>query len=289
MKKNNLLFVLLFISSSIIAQNQRFFYEYTFKIDSLNKENITKELMNLDISKDGSEFYSNEKFVYDSLTNAEFKKAEAIQSTNIDLGKIKNNSKVSFSVSKNYPKSETILHTSISGDKYAIPETESIKWTILPENSEIAGFKVQKATTSFLGRKWIAWFTNDIPIQDGPYKFKDLPGLILKVSDEKGDHVFDFAGSKKLNFTPTRNDNDDDYEKELTVSGKKFNQLWKEYLKDPAKKIKQIYANSEVSNITVTDANGKVLTQSEVIRNKEQRVKDNLKKTNNFLELNLYK
>ena len=116
-----------------------------------------------------------------------------------------------------------------------------------------------------------------------------MPGLILKVSDEKGDHIFDFAGSKKLNFIPTRNDNDDDYEKELIVSGKKYNQLWKEYLKDPAKKIKQIYASSEVSNITVTDANGKVLTQSEVIRNKEQRVKDNLKKTNNFLELNLYK
>jgi len=60
-------------------------------------------------------------------------------------------------------------------------------------------------------------------------------------------------------------------------------------LKDPAKKIKLIYASSEVSNITVTDASGKTLTQSEVSRNKEQRVRDNLKKTNNFLELSLYK
>ncbi len=277
------------MSSSIIAQNQRFFYEYSFKIDSLNKENVIKELMNLDVSKDGSNFYSDEKFIYDSLTNAELKKAEAIQATNIDLGRIKNNSKVSFSVSKNYSKSETILHNSISGDQYAIPENESIKWTILPEKSEIAGYEVQKATTSFLGRKWIAWFTNDIPIQDGPYKFKDLPGLILKVSDEKGDHIFNFSGSKKLNSMPTETDNNNDNERELTVSAQKFNQLWKEYLKDPAKKIKQIYANSHVSDITVTDADGKVLTQSEVIRNKEQRVKDNLKKTNNFLELNLYK
>ncbi len=287
MKSINLLFALLFISSSVIAQNHRFIYEYSFKIDSLNKENITKELMNLDVSQDGSSFYSNEKFVYDSLTNAEFKKAEAIQSTNVDLGKIRNNSKVGFSVSKKYSKSETKLHTSIGGDKYEIPESENISWTIVPENSEIEGYKVQKATTNFLGRNWIAWFTNDIQIQDGPYKFKGLPGLILKISDEKNDHIFNFVGSKKINYLLSNSDFDD--EKELTISAKKFNQLWKDHLKDPAKKIKLIYANLGTSTITIRDASGKVLTQSEVIRNKEQRVKDNLKKINNFLEMSLYK
>ncbi|MCA4777812.1 GLPGLI family protein [Empedobacter stercoris] len=288
MKKIILLFILLFTSTSIIAQNHRFIYEYSFKIDSLNKENITKEIMNLDILKDGSNFYSNEKFTYDSLINAEFKKNEAIKSTNVDLSKIKNNSKVSFSVSKNYPKCETILHTSINGDKYAIPENEKINWIILPENSEIEGYKVQKAKTNIFGKNWIAWFTNDIQIQDGPYKFKGLPGLILKISDETDNHIFNFVGSKKLNFIPSKNDNSNE-EKELIITGKKFNELWKEYIKDPAKKIKQIYASTDVSNITVTDANVKELTQSEVIRNKEQRVKDNLKKTNNFLELSLYK
>lgn len=288
MKKIILLLILLFTSTSIIAQNHRFIYEYSFKIDSLNNENITKEIMNLDILKEGSNFYSNEKFVYDSLINAEFKKNEAIKSTNVDLSKIKNNSKVSFSVSKNYAKSETILHTSINGDKYAIPENEKINWIILPENSEIEGYKVQKAKTNIFGRNWIAWFTNDIQIQDGPYKFKGLPGLILKISDENDNHIFNFVGSKKLNFIPSKNDNSNE-EKDLIITGKKFNELWKEYIKDPAKKIKQIYASTDVSNITVTDANGKVLTQSEVIRNKEQRVKDNLKKTNNFLELSLYK
>ncbi len=287
MKKNISLFLLLLISTSIFAQNHRFVYEYSFKIDSLNRQSITKEMMNLDVSKEGSNFYSNEKFVYDSLANAEYKKAEAIQSTNIDLTKFKNNSKVNYSVTKKYPNFETVLHTSISGEKYAIPETEKINWKILPENSKIEGYKVQKAATNFLGRKWIAWFTNDIQIQDGPYKFNGLPGLILKLEDEKGDHVFNFAGSKKLNSIP--NHDFDDEEKELTISDKKFNQLWKEYLKDPAKRIKQIYSNSNVSGITITDANGKVLTQAEVIRNKEQRVKDALKKTNNFLELNLYK
>lgn len=280
-------FTLAFVVISILcfAQNHRFIYEYSFKIDSLNKDNITKELMYLEVSRDGSIFYSREKFVYDSLTNAEITKAKAIQSTHIDLGKIRNNSKVSFSVSKNYQKSETKLHTSINEDKYKIPENENIKWTLVPENSVIEGYEVQKATTNYLGRKWIAWFTNDIQIQDGPYKFKGLPGLILKISDEKNDHIFNLVGSKKINHFPSSSDFDD--EKELTISATKFNQLWKEYVKDPAKKIKLIY--SQFSNVTVTDASGKTLTQSEVIRNHEQRVKDNLKKTNNFLELILYK
>jgi len=286
MKKNTLLLILLFFATFMFAQNHRFVYEYSFKIDSLNKQNTTKEIMNLDITKDGSNFYSNEKYVYDSLINFEFKKAEAIQSTNIDLGKIKNNSKVGFSVTKKYPNFETVLHTSINGDKYVIKETEKINWTILPENSIIEGYKVQKAETNFLGRKWTAWFTNDIQIQDGPYKFNNLPGLILKIEDKNGNHIFNFIGSKKLNFITNTNFDD---EKELTISSKKFNQLWKEYLKDPAKKIKQIFSASDGTTIKVTDASGRELSQSEIIKNKEQRVKDNLKKTNNFLELSLYK
>lgn len=55
------------------------------------------------------------------------------------------------------------------------------------------------------------------------------------------------------------------------------------------KKIKLIYASSEISNLTATDASGKTLTQSEIIRNKDQKIKDDLKKTDNFLELSLYK
>ncbi len=288
MKKNNLLILLLFISNILIGQNHRFIYEYSFKMDSLSRENSAKELMNLDVSKNGSLFYSNEKFVYDSLVNAELKKAEAIHSTNIDFSKFKNNSQVAFEVTKKYPTLETILHSSINGDKYAIVENENLNWTILPENAEMNGYKIQKASTNFLGRKWIAWFTNDIQIQDGPYKFKGLPGLILKIEDEKGDHIFNFVGSRNLKFTPSYNSGYDD-EKELTVSSKKFNQLWKEYINDPAKKIKLIYASTDVSNIMVKDANGKLLSQVEVIKMKEQRLKDYLKKINNYLDLELYK
>ncbi|WP_262892927.1 hypothetical protein [Kaistella flava (ex Peng et al. 2021)] len=39
-------------------------------------------------------------------------------------------------------------------------------------------YKVQKATTTFGGKKWVAYFTRDIPFTDGPYKFRDCLDLL---------------------------------------------------------------------------------------------------------------
>jgi GLPGLI family protein len=59
-----------------------------------------------------------------------------------------------------------------------------IKWNIVEEVKMIKNFTCLKATTEFRGRKYTAWFTPDIPISDGPWKFKGLPGLILSITDE---------------------------------------------------------------------------------------------------------
>jgi GLPGLI family protein len=74
-------------------------------------------------------------------------------------------------------------------DKYKIKEDKKLEWKILPDQQKIGEYKVQKATTSFGGRDWTAWFTTDIPIQDGPYVFYGLPGLIVKIEDATGSTV----------------------------------------------------------------------------------------------------
>ena len=53
------------------------------------------------------------------------------------------------------------------------------------------GYSAQKAVAEFGGRVWTAWFTKEIPLSDGPYKFSGLPGLIVKLEDDKGDYKFD--------------------------------------------------------------------------------------------------
>ena len=56
-------------------------------------------------------------------------------------------------------------------------------WTIYGDSLKVLNFNCQKATTSFKGRNYIAWFTREIPISSGPWLFRGLPGLILKIND----------------------------------------------------------------------------------------------------------
>lgn len=60
-----------------------------------------------------------------------------------------------------------------------------IKWTIFNEYKTIEGFKSQKATGTFRGRNYTAWFTESIPYPYGPWKLSGLPGVILEAEDDK--------------------------------------------------------------------------------------------------------
>lgn len=53
-------------------------------------------------------------------------------------------------------------------------------WELKNETKEIMGFNCQKATTTFRGRNYEAWFSADLP-SGGPWKYDGLPGLILEI------------------------------------------------------------------------------------------------------------
>ena len=55
-------------------------------------------------------------------------------------------------------------------------------WSLKSEFKNILNYKVEKATTTYMNRKITVWFTKDITIPDGPWKFSNLPGLILEAS-----------------------------------------------------------------------------------------------------------
>lgn len=59
------------------------------------------------------------------------------------------------------------------------------QWQMIEETDAILGYVCQKACLTYAGRDYTAWFTTEIPINDGPWKFWGLPGLILKVVDKE--------------------------------------------------------------------------------------------------------
>ncbi|MDH6252801.1 GLPGLI family protein [Chryseobacterium sp. H1D6B] len=76
-------------------------------------------------------------------------------------------------------------------------EPESLKWTILKDTKTYSGYKTRKAFTYAYGRKWIAWYAEDLPLNYGPYKFCGLPGLIVNIYDEKAAYFFTLKIFKK--------------------------------------------------------------------------------------------
>lgn len=67
-------------------------------------------------------------------------------------------------------------------------------WGITQEIDTVLGYKCSRATVNYAGRDYIAWFTTDIPVSAGPWKFYGLPGLILKVEDSENLFLFEAIG-----------------------------------------------------------------------------------------------
>ena len=69
-----------------------------------------------------------------------------------------------------------------------LPEFE---WRVNDEISDtIIGYPCKTAECFFRGRHWKVWFSEDLPMPYGPWKFHGLPGMILKAEDISGAHKF---------------------------------------------------------------------------------------------------
>ncbi|WP_079240279.1 GLPGLI family protein [Chryseobacterium indologenes] len=270
----NILFFLLIILN-INAQNKRFIYDYQFVSDSTKHSEIKSETMYLDIGSKGSIYYSSSAYVNDSTMIADAK-----------LGKMTMpaEGKINERVCKNYPDYKIFISTKFYLEKYKVLDERQQNWKIHKEKDKINGFNVQKASLDFAGRKWIAWFTTEIPIQDGPYKFHGLPGLILKIEDETKSHYFVLKGVRSLSKN-TVYPNIDQSKKEIEINQKKYVKLFKEYRQDPVKDLKQLF--NEGKMVSYTDRSGNIVTPSQIIKNLESERKRMLVKDNNIIEIDL--
>lgn len=85
-------------------------------------------------------------------------------------------------------------------------------WKLIDETKVINTINCKKATVTYKGRNWIAWYATEIPLPYGPYKFSGLPGLIIKIADDKNEYDFELVKSvptselegKSINIKKTR-------------------------------------------------------------------------------------
>ncbi|MDE6813225.1 MAG: GLPGLI family protein [Duncaniella sp.] len=94
---------------------------------------------------------------------------------------------------------EVYDYVTMTGRYYYNEPLNDIAWEITDSTKTILGYECVMATADYHGRRWTAWFTPEIPIQDGPWKLHGLPGLILEASESTGQHHFTANGLETSN------------------------------------------------------------------------------------------
>lgn len=156
---------------------------------------------------------------------------------------------------------------------YAINITDKLEWKMIDGVEKVGNFSCQKAEVDYSGRKWTALFTSEINISDGPYIFSGLPGLIVKIYDEKHDYDFELAQIKNFNWKalyPVK------IQKEITWEN--FKKLQTSLYNDPIAMI-------DKSDIKTFDDKTGVETKTDFKIMREMQQKQ-IRNNNNPLELN---
>ncbi len=193
------------IATASLAQKpdnvlSRVSYIYTNKKDTLSNGQTRTENMMLFVGKNASLYTSYDKIRHEVSEDQKFRAMIMSQPSNgRPKAFVKNTSESNWMAKTSYiyfikekkffGKEFISLQTYIYEDK--VPE---IKWTIGRDTLSFSGVPCQKASGTYEGKNWTAWFAPSLPFQSGPWKLNGLPGLIIEAYDEGKTVHFQFAG-----------------------------------------------------------------------------------------------
>lgn len=87
----------------------------------------------------------------------------------------------------------TVIYRNLSDPRVMIRESNGtevvriedavppLQWELTDETKNRGEFLLRKATTTFRGRNYTAWYCEQLPFNYGPWKMNQLPGLILEL------------------------------------------------------------------------------------------------------------
>lgn len=141
--------------------------------------------------------------VYNTLAKKEGANSMVLISQTIAIGR-----RIQFKpvIIKNYPQKGvyTFQEMITSKDVYRyVDKGVQLNWNLSSGEKKIQGYSCKKATCTYRGREYIAWYCPDIALSEGPYVFKGLPGLILEIYDNKQHYKFLMNGfNKSTGYNP---------------------------------------------------------------------------------------
>lgn len=168
-------------------------FQLTFYPDSTSTVSKTEPFL-LFINQEQSLFKSQNRYLQDSAISAS---SDGANRQNLISFLQKHRTDFDFNIVKHgcnaIRTTDRIYH-----DYFSYAEAEGhLQWALTQDTATVSGYPAQRATTEFGGRKWEAWFTERVPVSEGPYKFCGLPGLIIRLTDSKKQYDFVLNGLKQ--------------------------------------------------------------------------------------------
>jgi GLPGLI family protein len=215
MKKIIILFFT-FFTAHVFSQNESF--EVIYKYRQISKDAIYGDyetrLKTYLIGNNETSIYTED---FNNLLGENSNVQNAISGVSAENPKYYKNKKSNFNISWNHIRFK---------DFYIKDDLSSFNWLILEETKKILGYECQKAALQFRGRNFEVYFTTDIAISDGPWKFYGLPGLILEVQSNDNLATIDIIAEKitlNTNSKPLENP----YKEKEILSRDEFVALYK--------------------------------------------------------------
>lgn len=270
MKKTLYLFCLLTIIS-LNSQTHRFIYELQWKMDSTDTD-YQKYNMILDINSKEVKFYGRNLLVTDSLN----KKFGNMDNKHIDMTGQVVKRKINTAENENF--------LNIKFGYYSFKTTDKINWKISGETKQVQQYTLQKATATFGGRNWVAWFSREIPFNEGPFKFSGLPGLVFEIYDTKKNFIYNLIKSQELPDTYHTEDflESNFGNKAIPISEKQRQKLLTEFFNDPFSFERTNFTKNDTLNINI---NGTQISTVDELNAQVKNMQEVIKKYNNPVEI----
>lgn len=253
------------------SQIHRFIYEMQYKMDS-TENGLEKLNMILDIGSKEVKFYGQNLAITDSL-NKKF----GMNSDYTDMSGQVIKRRINSFDNENY--------INIKQGYYSFKTMDKINWTISDEIKKSENYILQKASTRFGGRSWTAWFCKDILFNEGPFKFRGLPGLIFELSDAGKNFIYTLVRSQVLpdsysteNFVESNFGN-----KAVPINEKQKHKLMIEFYNDPFAFERNTFSKTN-SDLKI-NINGKEIHSVDELNTQTKSMQEVIRRYNNPLEI----